>query len=144
MRTLTRKKRKSKWKHGEEQTSSLLKHPRLSSSTAGDGEEGERPSKHIASSSPPSYREVLSPQSNINLLAYTLLALHSIAYDQLIPVFMHLPPQVNRSTSPEVSLPFKFAGGFGVDVSSSSSMLTRPALQVTPADVTSPSLHVSV
>ncbi|MCJ1245879.1 hypothetical protein MMC30_003083 [Trapelia coarctata] len=107
------KKKKSKLKHDEEQAS-LLKRSRLSTSTAGHGDEGEAFFKHIASSSPPSYREVFSPQSNINLLAYTLLALHSVAYDQLLPVFMHLPPQLNRSTSPEVSLPFKFAGGFGL------------------------------
>ena len=64
---------------------------------------------------PPSYWEVFSPQSNINLLTYTLLALHSVAYDQLLPVFMHLPPQDHRSSSPDIQLPFKFAGGMGLD-----------------------------
>ena len=66
---------------------------------------------------PPSYREVFTHQSNLNLVAYTLLALHSVAYDQLIPVFLHLPPQSDRSIDSDVQLPFKFAGGFGLDVS---------------------------
>ena len=33
--------------------------------------------------------QVFSKQSKINLLVYTLLALHSVAYDQLLPVYMH-------------------------------------------------------
>ena len=126
VRVLTRKKKKSKWRHGEEQASSLMRNTRVSSwSTAGEGDEAHDPSKQIAPSSPPSYREVFSPQSNINLLAYTLLALHSIAYDQLLPVFMHLPPQLDRSTSPDVHLPFKFAGGFGLHVSGYYSMISQ-------------------
>lgn len=61
------------------------------------------------------YREIFTPQSNINLLVYTILALHSIAYDQLLPVFMHYPPQHHRSSDPRVHLPFKFTGGFGIN-----------------------------
>jgi hypothetical protein len=66
----------------------------------------------------------------MNLLVYTLLALYSIAFDQvrsfptftlayanqciqLLPVFMHHPPQ--SIDDPNVELPFKFAGGFGID-----------------------------
>ena len=64
---------------------------------------------------PPSYREVFNYQSNLNLLVYALVALHSVAYDQLLPVFMHLPPQPDRSTNPNVHYPLKFAGGFGID-----------------------------
>jgi hypothetical protein len=56
---------------------------------------------------------VFSPQSSINLCAYTLLATHSVAYDQLIPVFMHHPVQAIQD--PAVQLPFKFAGGFGIN-----------------------------
>jgi MFS family permease len=58
----------------------------------------------------PRYRDVFSPQSSVNLLAYCILALHAVTYDQLLPVFMHLP--VERQG---VSLPFKFAGGFGLE-----------------------------
>ncbi|KAL9029576.1 MAG: hypothetical protein Q9196_002206 [Gyalolechia fulgens] len=54
-------------------------------------------------------------QTNINLLTYTLLALHSVAYDQLLPIFMHHPTQIDRSSNPNVHLPFKFSGGFGID-----------------------------
>ena len=63
-----------------------------------------------------SMSQVFTRQSNINLLVYTLLALHSVAYDQLLPIFMHYPPQENRATNPHVKLPFRFSGGFGIDV----------------------------
>ena len=63
--------------------------------------------------SAPRYSDVLSPQSNINLLVYTLLAMHSQAYDQLLPIFMHHPLQdVN-----DVKLPFKFSGGLELNSS---------------------------
>ena len=62
---------------------------------------------------PVGYREVFSPQSNINLAVYTLLAMHAVAFDQILPVFMHHPTQDIHS--PDVHLPFKFAGGFGID-----------------------------
>ncbi|OWP04826.1 hypothetical protein B2J93_4108 [Marssonina coronariae] len=60
----------------------------------------------------PTLNEVFTRQSVINLTAYTFLALHSIAYDQLLPVFLHNPRQVPTSTN--TSLPFKFSGGFGL------------------------------
>ena len=114
------KKEKSTWRSGDEQSSSLLKHARMGSwdSTAGAQEEdrqGSQASKKTANTATLSYRDVFSPQSNINLLTYTLLAMHSVTYDQLLPVFMHLPPQLDRVTSPDVRLPFKFAGGMGLD-----------------------------
>lgn len=68
---------------------------------------GEPPPKPIKS--PSGWREVFSPQSNINLAVYTLLAMHSVAFDQLVPIFMHHPVQA------PIKLPFKFAGGFGID-----------------------------
>ncbi|KIX04553.1 uncharacterized protein Z518_05423 [Rhinocladiella mackenziei CBS 650.93] len=61
----------------------------------------------------PGWKEVFSRQSNINLVVYTFLAMHSVAYDQLLPIFMHYPVQSLRD--PHVHLPFKFAGGFGID-----------------------------
>lgn len=45
-------------------------------------------------------------------MAYTFLALHSVAYDQLLPIFMHHPRQVPDEDN--TSLPFKFSGGFGL------------------------------
>jgi MFS family permease len=59
-----------------------------------------------------SWASVFTRQSNINLLVYTLLAMHSVAYDQLVPVFMHHPVQSSHDRA--VHLPFKFAGGFGL------------------------------
>lgn len=114
LRPCTQRK-KGRGPHEEEQSASLLKHSRLSSisSSVPDNTQGEHV-KH-ASLKPPTYREVFSYQSNTNLLVYTLLALHSIAYDQLLPVFMHYPRQTDRQSNPDVHLPFKFTGGFGVD-----------------------------
>ncbi|RMZ91087.1 hypothetical protein DV736_g1674, partial [Chaetothyriales sp. CBS 134916] len=60
-----------------------------------------------------SWNQVFSRQSNINLLVYTFLAAHSVAYDQLLPIFMHHP--VQSIDDPSVNLPLKFAGGFGLD-----------------------------
>ncbi|KAJ4299955.1 Dipeptidyl-peptidase 5 [Kalmusia sp. IMI 367209] len=61
----------------------------------------------------PRVRDVLSYQTTLNLVVYTLLALYTLAYDQIIPVFMHHPPMAIND--PKVSLPFKFTGGFGID-----------------------------
>jgi hypothetical protein len=61
------------------------------------------------------WRDVFSPQSNLVLLAYAFLSLHSLAFDALFPVFLHHPKQ-ELVGNPAVQLPFKFAGGFGVGV----------------------------
>ncbi|KAL8673415.1 MAG: hypothetical protein Q9168_002158 [Polycauliona sp. 1 TL-2023] len=114
MRVFKRRSRRSRVPIDDEQTTFFLQYPRgsLASSEADDFETRKKPTVPRA---PPTYREVFSRQSNINLLTYTLLALHSVAYDQLLPVFMHHPPQYGRSTDPNVNLPFKFSGGFGID-----------------------------
>ncbi|KAL8935580.1 MAG: hypothetical protein Q9211_004624 [Gyalolechia sp. 1 TL-2023] len=98
-----------------EQSASLLKHSRMSSTSTMDDEDSFQPSDTPVKQRAPSYREVFSRQTNINLLTYTLLALHSVAYDQLLPIFMHHPTQIDRSSNPNVHLPFKFSGGFGID-----------------------------
>ena len=59
------------------------------------------------------WAQVFTRQSNINLGVYTLLAMHSVAYDQLLPIYMNYPVQSIRD--PAVRLPLKFAGGFGID-----------------------------
>jgi len=61
----------------------------------------------------PRYRDVLTYQTSLNLIVYTLLAMYLQAYDQLLPVFMHHPVQL--ADDPTVSLPLKFAGGFGIE-----------------------------
>ena len=113
----TKKKQGSKWsrKHDDEQGSALLEH-RHSSSTSAMKDGGNDDRKYTPAQPPPGYREVFSRQSNINLVVYTFLALHSVTFDQLLPIFMHHPEQRNRSTDPNVHLPFRFAGGFGLDV----------------------------
>ena len=57
------------------------------------------------------YRDIFTWQSSLNLVAYTILAFHTIAFDQLIPVFLHGAPQ----DPSERHLPWKFAGGFGLN-----------------------------
>ncbi|KAL9579900.1 MAG: hypothetical protein Q9212_004817 [Teloschistes hypoglaucus] len=99
VRSFRKKPKKHRLLIDEEQSASLLKRSPTSS----------------VSNVKASKKPVFSKQSNINLLTYTLLALHSVAYDQLLPIFMHHPPQTNRSSNPDVHLPFKFSGGFGID-----------------------------
>ncbi|KAL0935094.1 major facilitator superfamily transporter [Colletotrichum truncatum] len=60
----------------------------------------------------PSMREVFTTQTSINLLCYTFLALHSVAYDQVLPVFLNYPKQ--KHTPENTHLPFQFSGGFGL------------------------------
>ncbi|ORY04556.1 major facilitator superfamily domain-containing protein [Clohesyomyces aquaticus] len=60
----------------------------------------------------PSIRDVLTPQTTLNLVVYVFIALYSLAYDQLLPVFMHHPPQ--SIDDPNTKLPLKFQGGFGL------------------------------
>ncbi|KAK5165905.1 uncharacterized protein LTR77_008829 [Saxophila tyrrhenica] len=63
---------------------------------------------------PPSYSEVLNRQAVLNLVVYTLLALHNMGFDQLLPVFMQHPTLKHRSSDSSGN-PLKFAGGFGLD-----------------------------
>ncbi|KAI2468751.1 MFS general substrate transporter [Annulohypoxylon bovei var. microspora] len=56
---------------------------------------------------------VFSRQTVVNLVAYTFLALHAVAYDQVLPVFLNYPPQVH--TPANSTLPFVFSGGFGLN-----------------------------
>lgn len=110
-----KKPKAAKWQHEEEESSSLLNHSRDSSVVSiGNGIDAREDRKAIPLA-PPTYREVFSYQSNLNLLTYSLLALHSVAYDQLLPIFMHYPRQTDRSSSSDVHLPLKFIGGFGID-----------------------------
>lgn len=70
-------------------------------------------SENIAAKTKPvTLWEVFTPQTSINLLAYTFLALHSVAYDQVLPVFLNYP-RVTPDAS-NTHLPFQFTGGFGL------------------------------
>jgi Major Facilitator Superfamily len=61
---------------------------------------------------PPGVKEVFTWQTSTNLLTYTILALHSVAFDQLLPVFLNHSTQVPNEHN--TRLPFKFSGGFGL------------------------------
>lgn len=91
----------------------LLK-PAPSAASTSDEETGVTTKPKITEPAP-SIREVLHYQSIMNLVVYTLLALHNIAFDQLIPIFMHYPTQDHSSSNPDFVPPFKFSGGFGLD-----------------------------
>lgn len=64
----------------------------------------------------PRMRDVFTRNVTINLVAYTFLALHSVAADQLLPVFLHHPRQVPDADN--THLPFHFSGGFGLNANS--------------------------
>lgn len=56
----------------------------------------------------------MNRQAWINLIVYTLLAMHAMAFDQLIPVFMQHDPMGSPDSTP-YEFPLKFAGGFGLN-----------------------------
>lgn len=58
-------------------------------------------------------KEIFTPQVTMNILAYTILALHSVAFDQVLPVFLNYHRQVPDSEN--THLPFHFSGGFGLN-----------------------------
>lgn len=61
---------------------------------------------------PPSFNDVFTRQTVINLASYTFLAFHSVAYDQNVTVFLNYPTRDH--TDAPTSLPFRFSGGFGL------------------------------
>lgn len=62
---------------------------------------------------PPTMKEIFTYQVTMNILAYTILALHSVAFDQVLPVFLNYHRQVPDSDN--THLPFHFSGGFGLN-----------------------------
>lgn len=59
------------------------------------------------------WSRILTPQSNLILLAYASMSLHSVAFDSVFPVFLNHKTQTFEA-NPAVKLPFKFSGGFGL------------------------------
>lgn len=93
--------------HENDETEPLLKHTSPS--------EEDSPAFELQPQLPsPSWREVLNRQSFINLLVYALLAMHAMAFDQLIPVYLQHDP-IGTPDSTPYSPPLKFAGGFGLN-----------------------------
>ncbi|KAE8450680.1 hypothetical protein EG329_006025 [Mollisiaceae sp. DMI_Dod_QoI] len=107
----------------DESAASLL---RPTSSVGSDlnkfDEESFNPKKAKPPQPRPTMKEVFTRQSVINLVAYTFLALQSVAYDQLLPIFLHMPPQVPNHHN--TKLPFKFSGGFGLGSSRIGTLFT--------------------
>lgn len=61
----------------------------------------------------PRWSQVFTPQSNLVLVAYTLMSGLMMAFDSVFPVFLHWPVQ-QLHNNPDVKLPFKFTSGFGI------------------------------
>lgn len=61
----------------------------------------------------PSWSQVFTLQSNLVLVAYTLMSGLMMAFDSVFPVFLHWPVQ-QLHDNPDVQLPFKFTSGFGI------------------------------
>lgn len=59
------------------------------------------------------FKTIFTPQSTLTLIVYGMLAMHSMGFDSLFPVFLHHPQQ-DLIKSPDVELPFKFTSGFGL------------------------------
>ncbi|KAI1812942.1 MFS general substrate transporter [Poronia punctata] len=70
----------------------------------------------------PTMAAVFTRQTVINLVVYTFLALHSVAFDQILPVFLNYPPieHTRDNTFP----PLFFSGGFGLNSGSIGTIFT--------------------
>lgn len=73
----------------------------------------------------PSWSQILTPQSQLVLVAYAMTSGLGVAFDSTFPVFLHHPKQ-ELSNNPDVKLPFKFTSGFGVGEFHYSSCLSHP------------------
>ncbi|KAF3764492.1 MFS general substrate transporter [Cryphonectria parasitica EP155] len=81
-----------------------------------------RSSKDSDATPPPTMREIFTPQVTINIVAYTILALHAVAFDQVLPAFLDYPRQ--NPDEAVVQLPFHFSGGFGLNSSEIGTLFT--------------------
>ncbi|KAM6537381.1 hypothetical protein FALCPG4_003304 [Fusarium falciforme] len=71
------------------------------------------PTKHSHEPYGQHKESVFTRQTVINLLAYSFLAFHSVAYDQVLSVFLYHP--VEDKTPDNFKFPFYFSGGFGLE-----------------------------
>ncbi|CAK7568078.1 MAG: hypothetical protein SEPTF4163_006059 [Sporothrix epigloea] len=78
------------------------------------------------SSAPAGSKSIFTYQTSMALLCYSLLALHSVAYDQVLPVFLNYPHEKHDANN--TKLPFKFSGGFGLSSGRIGTMFTVNAL----------------
>ncbi|PWY72359.1 MFS transporter [Aspergillus heteromorphus CBS 117.55] len=93
-------------RHRDEKTQSLGRDDERTALLRDAPKTAKKPAKK------PSWADVFSPQSKLILLAYSLMSMHTMAFDSLLPVFLHTPVQ-QIDGNPDVRLPFKFVGGFG-------------------------------
>lgn len=75
-----------------------------------------------ANAAPPTMRETFTPQVTINIATYTFLALHAVAFDQVLPVFLNYPRQTPNKENTQ--LPFRFSGGYGLSSSEIGTIFT--------------------
>ncbi|KXS96443.1 hypothetical protein AC578_3226 [Pseudocercospora eumusae] len=108
---LLRLRKKDEVSYTNAETDPLLKRP-----SSADEDENGLPFETKPKLAAPSWREVLNRQAVINLIVYTLLAMHAMAFDQLIPVFMQ-HDSINDPSGDftPYTPPLKFAGGFGLN-----------------------------
>ncbi|KAI0393185.1 major facilitator superfamily domain-containing protein [Xylariaceae sp. FL0594] len=59
--------------------------------------------------------KTFTPQVILNIASFGILAFHTMTFDSLLPVFLATAAPDEQA---ETALPFKFAGGFGLDVKS--------------------------
>ncbi|GKZ18019.1 hypothetical protein AbraCBS73388_011456 [Aspergillus brasiliensis] len=102
-----KKKNKSESHASDAEREALLPQSTTRSATASATAAKKKPAK-------PTWSEIFTPQSRLVLLAYALMSMHAMAFDSVLPVFLHSPEQQYEG-NPDVKLPFKFVGGFGVD-----------------------------
>ncbi|KAF2666182.1 MFS general substrate transporter [Microthyrium microscopicum] len=75
--------------------------------------ENAKSSKKSENGPRPTYSSVLTYQTSLYLLAYTILATHNTGFDQIISVLLHHPR--SGKVVKEPTLPFFFNRGFGLD-----------------------------
>ena len=79
-----------------------------------------------AAATPPERVSLFTYQTSMALLCYTMLSLHSVAYDQVLPVFLNYPHETHDPSN--THLPFKFSGGFGLSSGRIGTIFTINAL----------------
>ncbi|CAK7230563.1 hypothetical protein SBRCBS47491_007626 [Sporothrix bragantina] len=87
---------------------------------------GDPRSSATTALTPARSNSIFTYQTSMALLCYTLLALHSVAYDQVLPVFLNYPYEKHDASN--THLPFKFSGGFGLSSGRIGTIFTVNAL----------------
>ncbi|KAK7430210.1 hypothetical protein QQZ08_003185 [Neonectria magnoliae] len=78
--------------------------------------------KHVEQPAHSSVTHVFTYQTVVSLVVYAFLAFHSVAYDQILTVFLNYP--VIEKTPENFKAPFYFSGGFGLSSGEIGTMFT--------------------